>query len=346
MDMQHPWDGRDLTNFAPKTIHRIVPDQKKFGHKYCKKQTNIDSVSVTDGCCLNSDLNQKEKHRGLTVKVPVVLAEPQVEINLESFVKLQEPAIEVKRIRKNVELTQCEIVPSYYRNKKPVFKLFLAGFVRKNIEYATADLGNRHKIHGNIRHTTVKVPFSCITEITIEKGVSPSFHFQDPNPVAELEFLDPCTKLSRDQREFGNINSEFLNEKPFCELINTSVIELDIILDDHCFKKGADRTFRTLKEKMVVLITLKVLQNQQVSMGKNKHKDKDKKKEKHKIKHKHKHKVKVKVKEKEKEKEKRKKKDKDKDKDKDKCRVKKRGEKDKPTFILKKIIEKGLKKED
>lgn len=366
MNTQHPWDGRDLLNPPPKTIQRVVVDPKAR-KDICKKQSIMESVSVSD--CLSTKLFKEEKHQSLTVKVPVVLAEPKIEINLESFVKLEEPAIEIKRIRKNVELTQCDVLPSFSHCKKPTIKLFLAGFVRKNIEYATADYGNPQKINGNIRHTTVKVPFNCITEVELAKEITPSIEFQNPNPKAELEFLDPNKKLSRDQREFGNINAEFLNEKIFCELVKSSVIELDIILDERPLKKGCqtEKVFRTLKEKMVILISLKVLQNQQVSMLKEKKEkdmDKDKKKDKCKHKHKHKHKVKVKVKvedkDKEKDKKKRKKKEKDKKKDRDRKKDKRKDkdrdrdreidkerddDKDKPKkkFNLKEIIDKAVK---
>ncbi len=323
MDLKQPWDGRDLTNTAPKTLQRMVLDPKWFEHKYCKKHSSIDFVSEAN--CCHTNVIHEDQHKALAVKVPVVLAEPQIEINLESFVKLAEPALEIKRIRKNVELTQCEIVPSFFRKNKPVFKIFLTGFVRKNIEYATADFGNPKKINGDIRHTTVKVPFSCITELQLEKEVFPCLQYQEPNPIAELEFLDPCHKLSRDQHEFGNINAELLNEKLFCELVKTSVIELDIILDGCQFKKGGqtDKIFRTFKEKMVVLITLKVLQNQQVSISKDKEKKKDKekdKKKKDKCKCKCECKCKHKHKEKDKDKDKDKKKKHKKNKDKHKCK--------------------------
>ena len=299
MDINQPWDGRDYSDSNPRPIHRVVLNQEKPFRKNSKKHSSIDSVNVTD--CFSADLFEKGKHKPVTAKVPVVVAMPQIEITLESFVKLQEPAIEIKRIRKSVELTQCDILPSFYRDKKQIYKIFLSGFVRKNIEYATATNSYQQKTSGNIQHTTVNVPFNCTTELQLEKGASLSLQFQQPNPIAELEFLDPCDKLSSDQDLSGNINSQLLNEKPYCELVKTSVVELDTILDGRPFTKGhTEKTFRCIKEKMVVLIQLKVLQEQQVLISKSKEKKKEKEKDKDKDKDKHKEKRKRKHKHKEK----------------------------------------------
>ena len=38
-------------------------------------------------------------------------------------------------------------------------KLFISGFVRKNIEYATADCIDKKVVSGRIAHTTVDVHF-------------------------------------------------------------------------------------------------------------------------------------------------------------------------------------------
>ena len=45
------------------------------------------------------------------VKIPVVLAETEVTIPIEAIIKLDKDAIEIKRIKKNVFLTQCRLIP-------------------------------------------------------------------------------------------------------------------------------------------------------------------------------------------------------------------------------------------
>ncbi len=72
------------------------------------------------------------------VKVPVVLAERTIQIVVESNVPLDPPAVEIKRVLKNVFLTQCKLVPvafapvagTNYRRVTRA-KLFVEGYIRK-----------------------------------------------------------------------------------------------------------------------------------------------------------------------------------------------------------------------
>ncbi|MDF2486790.1 MAG: hypothetical protein K0R46_2958, partial [Herbinix sp.] len=62
-------------------------------------------------------------------KIPKVLAEFIIQIDSEATIRLNEPAYEIKRIEKQVFLTQCRFIP-------PTNKVFIEGYIRKNIEYA------------------------------------------------------------------------------------------------------------------------------------------------------------------------------------------------------------------
>lgn len=48
------------------------------------------------------------------IKVPVVLAERTLQIVVESTIPLNPPAFEIKRVLKNVFLTQCKLVPAAF----------------------------------------------------------------------------------------------------------------------------------------------------------------------------------------------------------------------------------------
>ena len=67
---------------------------------------------------------------------------------------MKEPFFEIKRITKNVYLTQCKLLPRSGKIGKDGTlisgKLFISGFVRKNIEYATADCVDKDGISGRI----------------------------------------------------------------------------------------------------------------------------------------------------------------------------------------------------
>ncbi|WP_209125421.1 CsxC family protein [Alkalihalobacillus sp. BA299] len=181
------------------------------------------------------------------VKVPVVVAHEQIQVDIESVDRLPKPAREIKRIRKNVHLTQCKVVQSGLTGN---VKLFLAGFVRKNIEFVTS-------CSGAIEHHTVEVPFSCVVPLT-------TTNFEDQlssikNGVVDILFNDK-KGMGMDMKERGILTVENFNEKPFCELEQAFITELDISED---WKPGCN-VFRTLREKIILDLELKVLQVQQV----------------------------------------------------------------------------------
>ncbi|WP_185650150.1 CsxC family protein [Clostridium sp. DJ247] len=217
------------------------------------------------------------------VKIPVILAETSITIPVEATITLDREAIEIKRIKKNVYLTQCRLIP-FSQDKKPgTGILYISGFVRKNIEYATGR-GISHdgkNICGDIRHCTVKVPFNCTTRV---KFFREPFFCKNPNPqelqyfTDDLKSCDVCADpvIGRDPCDQSFTNTEIFNEKPFCELVKTCITEVDIhkcptpINDEFC-ENPTEQEFRKFTEKIVIDLTLKVLQKQQVrldSLGK------------------------------------------------------------------------------
>ncbi|MFJ8529566.1 CsxC family protein [Bacillus sp. NPDC094106] len=193
------------------------------------------------------------------IKVPVVLAERTLQIVVESTIPLNPPAVEIKRVLKNVFLTQCKLVPvaftpvagtSYRRVTRA--KLFVQGFIRKNIEYAS------DKCNGNLIDRIANVNFSgfadladgdFLTQPIIAASSDTTSHFINPKN-GDLPRLD----------KYFFENSVFYNEQPFCELISAKFFELDF---SPC-PTNLNEPFDTLREKIVLDLTLKVLQVQQV----------------------------------------------------------------------------------
>lgn len=204
-------------------------------------------------------------------KIPVVIAEPIVQIDVESVIKLEEPALEIKRIKKNVFIDQCKLIDMGGHTGK----LFLSGFVRKNIEYATVDCSNeKHSsISGNIKHTTVNIPFTCATKV---EYVTPP-KLDNFDHTKELSMLsdkksghDFCKQeiIGRNPCEQSFQHFESFNEPIFCELEDAKIFENDTHKDAEPF--GCDfpseHTFDKIVEKMVVLVKIKLLQKQQVNI--------------------------------------------------------------------------------
>ncbi len=237
------------------------------------KKHVLDVEAATQPLCTNDPVEPEPITTAAVAKIPVVLAELTVQINVEAKINLPEPAIEIKRIGKRLKVIQCRLLPS---TNSDVGKLFLQGFVRKNIEYSTRKLSNEEGICGHISHCTVDVPWSCVTAVEFN-GVPPTAVFY--NTVDNFEYLveqDLGPKfpakdklLSGDLTELNQVTTEYFNELPFCELISATITEFDEALnrrDPYGEEPFEEFEFTCIQQKMVIDLTLKVLQKQQVSI--------------------------------------------------------------------------------
>ncbi|BBB89885.1 MAG TPA: hypothetical protein PKA28_11550 [Methylomusa anaerophila] len=212
--------------------------------------------------CHNEEIPTIYKNGIRSIKVPVELKEVFIQIPVESTIRLEEPALEIKRIKKSIQITQCKLVVPVGRQCNAIdSKLFLAGLVRKNIEYANVKCIDDSIISGDIRHTTVSIPFECATEI---KFTAPNIPVLPKQAQTELNFLHP-NGLGPNTKEQRLKDFQFLTEEPFCELEFASITEVDIELEQIPVKGAPfENVFQTFTEKLVLNILVKVLQNQQV----------------------------------------------------------------------------------
>lgn len=236
---------------------------------------NAEVTNEVAGACPNTPITPTPNipiptTTNVVVKIPVVLAETSITIPVVAIIHLEKRASEIKRIGKQVFITQCHLIPGSVTTTPPFTGvLVISGFVKKNIEFATIRCSGKGVSSGRIEDTTVNVHFSCTTVVTFT--IPPVLI---PNtPPAEIETLknftskcDVCADVSGSnvcERNFAQ--TEIFNEKVFCELVKADIFETDISLDakaDRC--DPTKLTFQDLEEKMVVVLTLKLLQKQQV----------------------------------------------------------------------------------
>lgn len=191
---------------------------------------------------------------GGDIKVPKVLSEFIIQIDSESKIRLNEPAYEIKRIEKQVFLKQCRYIP-------PTNKVFIEGYIRKNIEYAVRTCTKGGAIAGTIRDTTVHIPFRVYTKVDFN-GNKP--HIKPNLPPMVARYFDE-KRMGKDIREADRSNVEIFNEPVYCELEWTAVFDADID------NKGTpidgfmnEEEFQEFTDKSVVYICMKLLQKQQV----------------------------------------------------------------------------------
>lgn len=188
-------------------------------------------------------------------KIPKVLAEFVVQIDSESKIRLNELAYEIKRIEKQIFLTQCRYIPA-------TNKVFIEGYIRKNIEYAARDCSKHNSIAGTIKDTTVHVPFKVYTKVDF-CGNKPIII---PNPPSQVARYFDEKRMGKDIREADRSNVEIFNEPVFCELEWSAVYDADI--NDKGKPIGGlpnEEEFREFTDKSVIYLCIKLLQKQQVS---------------------------------------------------------------------------------
>ncbi|MFZ0443745.1 MAG: Uracil permease [Bacillus sp. (in: firmicutes)] len=196
------------------------------------------------------------------IKVPVVLAERTLQIVVESDIPLNPPATEIKRVKKHVFLDQVKLVPvrflrigntDFFRVTRA--KLFVAGHIRKNIEYASRDC------NGALQDRIANVPFSGFAELTQNDFLAGAFPIIGISESAEANFLNEKTELDARLDKYFFHNLVKYNEQPYGELVAANFFELDFS------PKGVDHygSFCTLREKIVLDLHLKVLQVQQLT---------------------------------------------------------------------------------
>ncbi|PEC20253.1 CsxC family protein [Bacillus cereus] len=196
------------------------------------------------------------------VQIPVVLAERTIQIVVESNISLDPPAIEIKRIlTNNVFLTKGKLIPLAFTpipgtNYRLVTKakLFLQGYIRKNIEYAN------NECNRVIYNRIVNVPFSGFADLIEDDFLSLALIAASSDTTSH--FINPKNVDLPHLEKYSLENTIFYNKQPYCELISAQFVRLDF---SPCLT-NLNEPFDTLREKIVLDLTLKVLQVQQVQI--------------------------------------------------------------------------------
>jgi hypothetical protein len=218
--------------------------------------------------CPNIPVTPHITNGNIHVKIPVVLAEIKIQFDMDSQIDFTpDHVLEIKDVKKRFKLTQSRLL-------LPTNKLFLKGFVRKNIQYAAPTSATSTTVNSNIRSLTVDIPFQCVTALNyLIPPVLPKHNnrqefefFTSTELPASVLHSSNDRLLAGDLSQFDQINEEFFNELPYCELISAKFTEFDEALNRTAYEGAPfeEGTFNLIEEKMVVELTLKVLQKQQL----------------------------------------------------------------------------------
>ncbi|MYL21549.1 DUF3794 domain-containing protein [Halobacillus litoralis] len=212
------------------------------------------------------------------VRIPVELGAYNVTTNLVANISFPDPVLEIKDIKKRVIITQCRLLTRTSGGDDDQFStgpfpLFLKGYVRKNIQYATPSRNaDGECISSEIKSLTVKVPFECMTTVDLESPAQlPLRNRRDEYDFFRAQDLgtgypEKDQYLSSDLSQFHQESFQGYNQLPFCELVSSQILEWDEATDRQFIGDGPvdEGYFQHMVEKMQVRFTIKVLQNQQV----------------------------------------------------------------------------------
>ncbi|EES91017.1 hypothetical protein FDJ70_01935 [Clostridium botulinum] len=225
--------------------------------------------------CEGENIKTKGINGSLVAKAPVILGEKEVNINLKVNIGLQQNCYEIKADKKNVYLTESILLPTAGKIENGVLKsgkLFLEGYIRENIQYSTVECINKYEtincshgniVSGDIKYTTIDIPFNCVTEIQylVQPQVSPK-KYDTNNNLNTIEYVNSCMDNSNYHESFRN--TIFYVDKPYCEVSQAKIIE-----SDSCKKLCITNTqskYKKIEKKISLSLMVTVLQVQQVNI--------------------------------------------------------------------------------
>jgi hypothetical protein len=215
-----------------------------------------------------------------TIRVPVRLGVFEVTSHLSANITFPHPALEIKDIKKRVEIVQCRLMTPAATNGTTTsdgpFPLFIKGFVRKNIQYASPCYNSSGEcISSEMKSFTTRVPFQFTTliEDLDFPAVLPVLNQRSEYDFAITKDLGPGHPEkdhfhSSDLSQFHQISTQFYNDLPYCEIVSHTINEWDEATDRELLgdDPAGEGFFHNILEKMMLSFTIRVLQVQSLDV--------------------------------------------------------------------------------
>ncbi|MBH0231487.1 CsxC family protein [Halobacillus yeomjeoni] len=219
-------------------------------HKHCPPLPKSDVAK--NARSLYTEINDGP---GADEEKTVVLKDVYIQSLTEADFHLPTFATEIKTIRKNVRLTQCKAIPVY--GDEYTVKLFVEGFVHKNIQYVEDG-------YGTVKDYSIDIPFKAYHKVELVNPYTPTQYSSKNNNDQEYRELAK-NGMGADRCEFGSVTYEYYNEPINCKILWSEVNQLDIISNFDNWGR-----FNKVTEKMDINLLIKLTQLQQVQNGKGK----------------------------------------------------------------------------
>lgn len=216
---------------------------------YCRFKLTDSKMSTE---CTSEIVMDKNRHGFVAVRLPVVITEITININLQNTIKFTRNVFNLVSIKRKVILKQCKLIAE-------TNKLFLNGIVIKSIEYNEEDPHSSCNSNGRVKNITINIPFQCVTRAT---------YINPPQMGENKKEETKVFKMVNGEQTFVDSYREV--DEVYCELVKVTFNELNINgCNDAFVTEQHMHTFRKLKQKMVMKLTVRLLQNQTIFIKKD-----------------------------------------------------------------------------
>lgn len=231
--------------------HREIVDHEveDESEDYCRFKL-YDSKMSTE---CTSQIVMDEKRQGfIAVRLPVVITEIAININIQNTIKFTRNVINLVSIKRKVILKQCKLIAE-------TNKLFLNGIVIKSIEYNEETLHSSGDSKGRAKNITINIPFQCVTRVE---------YINKPQMCENKKEEPKVFKMVNGEQTFVDSYREI--DEIYCELVKVKFNELNINgCNDAFVTERHIHAFRVLKQKMVMKLTVRLLQKQIIFIRKD-----------------------------------------------------------------------------
>ena len=214
-------------------------------------------------------------------KIPIIIAEKNIDIPIESTFKLESPALDIKSMKKDVYLTSSNLLPLYQNHDMSTplnGKLFLEGFIRNKLDFSIAKGVHDNIINLDTESFIIYIPFKCTT--LIQYKVPPIFSKKRNLDYIPIFISSDCVGFNNDYNENYNKDQNKENSQcvkytncetpPInCEINQFKIHENITIIDKIPYNKDfpIETKFNTIKENIIINLSLTLLQKQDVAMN-------------------------------------------------------------------------------
>lgn len=196
-------------------------------------------------------VTDNDKQETLAVRLPVVIAETTININLENTINFTRDVISIIGIRRKAIIKRCKLISQINR-------LFLDGVVVKSIEYSEETKHNSSRLEGKAKNLTIKIPFECAVGIE---------YIHPPITCEEFYEGDKIIRMSENEKSFVDRQQEI--DDIYCELVGTEFKELNVKDKIKLINEAKKMsTFKQIKQSMSMDIKVRLLQKQMIFIKK------------------------------------------------------------------------------